>query len=199
MDLIGRGAAMAFAAPLFLSPVGAQKLRIIAFGAHPDDCDFKTGGTAAKFAALGHHVKFVTLTDGGAGHQTQGGGALSKRRHTETQEAAKRLGIEAYEMLDNRDSELVPSVKARSQVIRKIREWNADIVLAPRPWDYHPDHRYTGVVVQDASYMVMVPNVVPDTPALRKNPAFLYFHDPFERPNAVPSGHRHIDRRHHRQ
>jgi LmbE family N-acetylglucosaminyl deacetylase len=145
MEAAWRGAAMVFAAALFIAPASAQKLRIIAFGAHPDDCDFKTGGTAAKFAALGHHVKFVTLTDGGAGHQTQGGGALANRRRAETQEAAKRLGIEAYEMLDNHDSELVPSVKARSQVIRKIREWNADIVLAPRPWDYHPDHRYTRI------------------------------------------------------
>jgi LmbE family N-acetylglucosaminyl deacetylase len=69
------------------------------------------------------------------------------------------------------------------QIIRKIREWNADVVIAPRPNDYHPDHRYTGVLVQDAAYMVTVPNVAPDTKPLKKNPVFLYFQDGFQRPN----------------
>jgi LmbE family N-acetylglucosaminyl deacetylase len=175
--------ALVLAAFSLAAPASAQKLRIIAFGAHPDDCDIRFGGTAAKFAALGHEVKFVTLTDGSAGHQTQGGGALSNRRRAETQEAARKLGIKAYEMLDNHDGELLPTLEARRQVIRKIREWNADVVLSPRPWDYHPDHRYTGVLVQDAAYMIMVPNICPETPSLRKNPVFMYYQDTFERPN----------------
>jgi LmbE family N-acetylglucosaminyl deacetylase len=69
------------------------------------------------------------------------------------------------------------------QLIKKIREWNADIVIAPRPNDYHPDHRYTGVLVQDAAYMVAVPNVASGVQALTKNPVFLYFQDGFKRPN----------------
>jgi LmbE family N-acetylglucosaminyl deacetylase len=160
-----------------------EALRIIAFGAHPDDCDQRAGGTAAKWAALGHQVKFVSLTNGDAGHQTEGGGALAKRRRLEAQEAGRRFGIAEYETLDNHDGELLPTMDVRNQVIRRIRQWNADIVLAPRPNDYHPDHRYTGVVVQDAAYMVVVPNVTPDTPPLRKNPVFLYFEDGFKRPN----------------
>jgi LmbE family N-acetylglucosaminyl deacetylase len=159
------------------------KLRIIAFGAHPDDCDQRAGGTAARWAALGHHVKFVAVTNGDAGHQTQGGGALARRRRAEAQEAGRRLGIAEYETLDNHDGQLVPSLDVREQVIRKIRQWNADLVLAPRPNDYHPDHRYTGVLVQDAAYMVVVPDITPDTPPLRKNPVFLYFEDRFQRPN----------------
>jgi len=158
-------------------------LRIIAFGAHPDDCDIRAGGTAARWAALGHQVKFVAVTNGDAGHQSEGGGALARRRRLEAQEAGRRLGIAEYETLDNHDGELVPSVAVRQQVIRRIRQWNADIVLAPRPNDYHPDHRYTGVLVEDAAYMVVVPNVCPDTPPLRKNPVFLYFQDGFQRPN----------------
>ncbi|PYQ13886.1 MAG: GlcNAc-PI de-N-acetylase [Acidobacteria bacterium] len=158
-------------------------MRIIAFGAHPDDCDQKAGGTAAKWAAQGHQVKFVSVTNGDAGHQTEGGGALARRRRAEAQEAARRFGIAEYETLDNHDGQLVPSVDVREQVIRKIRQWKADIVLAPRPNDYHPDHRYTGVLIQDAAYMVVVPNIAPDTPPLRKNPVFLYFQDGFQRPN----------------
>jgi LmbE family N-acetylglucosaminyl deacetylase len=158
------------------------KLRIIAFGAHPDDCDIKFGATAAKFARAGNAVKFVSVTNGDAGHQSQGGGALAKRRYAETQESARRLGIAEYEVFDNHDGELLPTLEVRKEIIRAIRKWNADIVLAPRPNDYHPDHRYTGVLVQDAAYMVVVPNIVPDTPPLRKNPIFMYYQDGFQKP-----------------
>src|SRR5690349_14434791 len=158
-------------------------VRIIMIGAHPDDCDQDGGGTAILFASLGHAVKFVSVTNGDAGHQSEGGGMLAMRRRAEAQEAGKRFGV-VYDVLDNHDGELLPSLEVRLQIIRKIREWKADIVIAPRPNDYHPDHRYTGVLVQDAAYMVGVPNVAPDTPPLKKNPVFLYFQDFFQRPNA---------------
>lgn len=160
-----------------------EKIRVIAFGAHPDDCDSRVGGTAAKWAAMGHAVKFVAVTNGDAGHQSQGGGALAKRRRAEAIEAGKRLGIAEYEVLDNHDGELLPTLAVREQIIRRIRQWNADLVLSPRPNDYHPDHRYTGILVQDAAYMVVVPNICPDTPPLRRNPVFMYFEDRFEKPN----------------
>src|SRR5882724_1468809 len=160
----------------------ATPLRIIVIGAHPDDCDLDAGGTAALFASMGHAVKFVSVTNGDAGHQLQGGGILAKRRFAEAQEAGKRLGV-AYDVLDNHDGELVPSLQVRLQVIRKIREWGADVVIAPRPNDYHPDHRYTGVLVQDAAYMVVVPNIAADTPPLKKNPLFLYMQDRFQKPS----------------
>jgi LmbE family N-acetylglucosaminyl deacetylase len=164
-------------------PAKAQNepVRVIAFGAHPDDCDLKAGGLAARFAALGHKVKFVSLTNGDAGHQSQGGGQLATRRRAEAQEAARRIGIE-YEVLDNHDGRLLPTLDVRDQVIREIRQWKADIVIGPRPNDYHPDHRYSGVLVQDASYMVIVPNIVSDAPALRRNPVFLSYSDRFTRP-----------------
>jgi LmbE family N-acetylglucosaminyl deacetylase len=172
---------LALLAPL--APAGAQDaLRVICFGAHPDDCDIKAGGTAARYAAAGHAVKFVSLTNGNAGHQEQGGGALAARRRGEAAESARRAGIE-YEVLQNEDGELLPTIEARRDVIRRIRGWRADLVLAPRPNDYHPDHRYTAVIVQDAAYMVTVPNLVADAPALRKNPVFAYLADPFQRPN----------------
>lgn len=157
-------------------------MRIIMIGAHPDDCDLKGGGTAILLARAGHAIKFVSVTNGDAGHQSMGGGALAMRRRAEAIKAGKRFGVE-YEVLDNHDGELLPTLDVRLQIIRKIREWNADVVIAPRPNDYHPDHRYTGTLVQDAAYMVAVPNVASDTPPLRKNPLFLYFQDHFQRPN----------------
>ena len=159
-----------------------KPLRIIFIGAHPDDCDIKGGGTAALFVEMGHQVKFLSVTNGDAGHQSQGGGMLAKRRIAETQEVAKRLGV-SYDVLDNHDGELLPTLEVRLQIIRKIREWKADVVIAPRSNDYHPDHRYTGILVQDAAFMVGVPNVAPDVEPLRKNPVFLYYQDNFKKPN----------------
>src|SRR5687767_3181342 len=169
------------AASRTLPPATDGRLNVIAFGAHPDDCDQRAGGVAAKYAALGHRFRCVSVTNGDAGHQTEGGGALAARRRAEAQEAGRRIGI-SYVVLDNHDGELVPSLKPREEIIRHIRQWNADLVLAPRPNDYHPDHRYTGILVQDAAYMVVVPNITPDTPALRKNPVFMYFQDGFQKP-----------------
>lgn len=159
-----------------------KPLRIIAIFAHPDDAESKMGGTAALWAEMGHEVKFVSITNGDAGHHEIGGGVLAKIRTAEAQEAARRLGVKEYVVLDNHDAELLPHLHIRQQVIREIRKWDADIVLGLRINDYHPDHRYAGVLVMDAAYMVVVPNVTPDTPPLEKNPVFLYMHDRFRFP-----------------
>lgn len=157
------------------------KLRIICFGAHPDDAEYKSGGTAALWAKQGHHVKLVSVTNGDIGHWQMAGGALAKRRTAESAEVAKRLGV-ASQVLDIHDGELLPTLENRRTITRLIREWQADIVIAHRPWDYHPDHRYVGVLVQDAAFMVTVPFFCPDTPALKKNPVFLYSSDGFKKP-----------------
>ncbi len=158
------------------------KLRIIAFGAHPDDCEIKAGGVAAMWAAQGHHVKFVSTTNGDIGHWKMAGGPLAQRRTEEVKKAAEILGIET-QVLDNHDGELMPTLENRKHFVRLIREWKADIVLSHRTNDYHPDHRYTGVLVQDAAYMVICPFICPDVPHLKTNPVFLYLSDRFQKPN----------------
>ena len=158
------------------------KLRIICFGAHPDDAEFKAGGIAAKYAKLGHHVKFVSVTNGDIGHYKMAGGPLAQRREAEVKQAAKILGIET-EVLDIHDGELLPTLENRRKITRLIRNWNADLVMSHRPNDYHPDHRYVGVLVQDAAFMVTVPFFCPDTPRLTKNPVFCFYSDNFKRPN----------------
>jgi len=157
------------------------KLRIICFGAHPDDAEYKSGGSAALWAKQGHQVKLVSVTNGDIGHWQMAGGPLAKRRTAESAEVAKRLGV-ASEVLDIHDGELLPTLENRRLIVRLIREWNADIVIAHRPWDYHPDHRYVGVLVQDAAFMVTVPFFCPDVPPLKKNPVFLYSSDGFKKP-----------------
>lgn len=156
-------------------------IRVIAFGAHPDDCEFGCGGTAVKWSAAGHAVKFVSLTNGDIGHFAMAGGPLARRRAEESRAAARILGVET-EVLPNHDGELEPTLANRKTVVRLIREWKADLVLSHRPNDYHPDHRYTGILVQDAAYMVTVPYFCPETPSLPRNPLFLYFPDLFTTP-----------------
>lgn len=168
--------------PLAKADSGDGKLRIICFGAHPDDAEFKAGGVAALWAADGHHVKFVSVTNGDIGHWQSAGGPLAKRRSDEVHAAAKLLGIES-EVLDIHDGELLPTLENRRTITRLIRNWKADIVMSHRPNDYHPDHRYTGVLVQDAAFMVTVPFFCPDTPPLTENPAFFYYSDNFQKPN----------------
>ncbi|REJ71860.1 MAG: PIG-L family deacetylase [Planctomycetota bacterium] len=166
-----------------LAPVPDDgKLRIICFGAHPDDCELRAAGVAAKWAGQGHHVKFVSLTNGDIGHWQMAGGPLAQRRTAEVERCAEILGIES-QVLDIHDGELLPTLENRRTITRLIREWDADIVMCHRPNDYHPDHRNAGLLIQDAAYMVIVPFFCPDVPPLSKNPVFLYYEDRFQKPN----------------
>lgn len=187
MNLMSRRLLAAVAAVVLLSVSTASaadadgKLRIIVFGAHPDDAQYKAGGTAAKWTKQGHKVKLVSVTNGDIGHWQSAGGPLAQRRLAEVKKADAIIGAETL-VLDIHDGELVPSLENRQKIIRVIREWQADIVIAHRPWDYHPDHRYVGVLMQDAAFMVTVPFVCPDVPPLKKNPVFLYSSDGFKKP-----------------
>jgi len=164
------------------TPSSGRSLRIICFGAHPDDCEIQAGGVAAMWAAKGHKVKLVSVTNGDIGHWRDAGGPLAKRRKAEALAADGVLGV-TTEVLDIHDGELLPTIENRRTITRLIREWKADVVIAPRPNDYHPDHRYTGVLVQDSAYMVTVPFFCPDIPYLEHNPVFLYCPDSFQKPN----------------
>ena len=156
-------------------------LHILVIGAHPDDCEFKASGTAALYRSLGHRVKFVSVTNGDAGHQRISGDELAKIRKAETEASSAVCGVE-YEVLDNHDGQLLPTLENRLEIIRLIRRFKPDLVLTHRPNDYHPDHRYTSQLVCDAAYMVTVPPVAADVPHLRTNPVFAYLSDGFQRP-----------------
>ena len=163
------------------APAQPKPLRIIAFGAHPDDAELKAAGVAALWAAEGHKVKFVATTNGDVGHFAEAGGPLARRRKAEVAECARILGIENA-VLDIHDGELMPSLENRKAVARLIRDWQADIVMGHRPYDYHPDHRYTGVLLDDSAIVVAAPFFVPDTPPTPRNPVYLYYSDNFQDP-----------------
>jgi LmbE family N-acetylglucosaminyl deacetylase len=150
-------------------------------GAHPDDCEITAGGIAALTSARGGRVLFVSLTNGDKGHQTLGGGTLATMRRNEARAGARVCGAQAI-VLDNHDGELTPTLERRYEVIRILREFRPDFVLFPRPWDYHPDHRYTGQIVQDALYMVRVPSACPYAERLEADPVAMYVSDEFQKP-----------------
>ena len=159
----------------------SKKIKMLCIGAHPDDCDIRSGGLTAKLRAAGHEVMYVSVTDGSSGHHEMACDALRERRRKETEAVAALFGIE-YLVLPNTDGSLEPTLKNREEMIRIIRRFSPDIILTHRPNDYHPDHRNTGILVQDSSFTLLVPLIVPDTPAMRQAPCILFLYNRFQRP-----------------
>ncbi len=159
----------------------AEPLRLLIIGAHPDDADYSAGGTAALYRSLGHTVTMISVTNGGAGHHTHAGPELVKRRRAEAAASGAIIGA-TYDTWEYPDGGLLPTLDNRAQVIRLIRSFKPDLLLTHRPNDYHPDHRYTSQLVQDAAYMVTVPAVVPEVPHLMRDPVICYLPDDFQKP-----------------
>src|SRR5690349_15960247 len=155
--------------------------RILLIGAHPDDADIKAGGTAAKWCALGHVVRLVSLTDGRAAHPSEPGPALARRRRAEAEASAAAIAA-TYQMLDHPAGQPDDRLEYRHEVIRLLRTFRPDLVITHRSTDYHPDHRFAGLLVQDALYLVTVPAVCPEVPHLPRSPVILYFSDAFKKP-----------------
>jgi len=156
-------------------------VRVLVFGAHPDDAEFHCGGFLALHRQRGNVVRMISVTDGSAGHQTLDRPTLAQRRRLEASRAAAVIGCEV-EVWKNLDGELEPTLAVRRDVIREIRRFRPDLVLTHRIHDYHPDHRAVATLVRDACYMVRVPNVVPDAKELPNDPVVACFADFFSQP-----------------
>lgn len=155
--------------------------RLLILGAHPDDAEYHAGGLASIYRQLGHTVELVSLTNGAAGHHRKPPAEMARIRREEAAAAGRVIGA-PYQVWDIPDGELMPTLEVRRRVIRQIRAFAPDLVLTHRPYDYHPDHRAAGQLVQDATYLVTVPNVLPDVPALKRDPVVAYMPDLFTRP-----------------
>ena len=158
-----------------------MKFNILIIGAHPDDADLTCGGFAAWASNQGHRVRMMSMTNGGTGHHEIGGVELAKRRYQEAQHSAQVIGAE-YHIMDLPNNGLEPSLFLRYRMIEIIREFKADVIITHRLNDYHPDHRYTSLLVQDTSTAISNPNVCPLTPPLKQNPLYMYMSDTFQRP-----------------
>jgi LmbE family N-acetylglucosaminyl deacetylase len=161
-----------------------ETLRLLILGAHPDDAEYHAGGLAAIYRQLGHTVRVVSVTDGSAGHHTHQPQELAEIRHHEAESAAGVIGAAAA-VWDYRDGHLLATHELQHRIIREIRGFRPDLVLTHRTNDYHPDHRAVGQAVQDASFLVRVPLVVPDVPALQRDPVVAFMPDLFTKPNPL--------------
>jgi LmbE family N-acetylglucosaminyl deacetylase len=160
---------------------------ILCIGAHPDDNEFTVGGTAARLRKRGDTVRFVSVTNGDKGHYTEEYKAdpsrLAARRLIEAQNAAAVIGAD-YRTLGVHDGEVYVDQPTTEAMVRCIRSWGEpgqgpDLVLLNRPVDYHRDHRYAAQLVLDATYMLTVPLMCPDTRHLDRMPVFAYWFDNF--------------------
>ena len=158
-----------------------KKLRVMFIGAHPDDCDLCCGGVALKYVSEGHKVKFVSVANGCGGHHILSPEQTAERRRGETQQIAKMTGIE-YDVWDITDCEISADLETRKHMVRQIRKFNPDIIFCNRPNDYHVDHRNASLLVQDASYLLIVPNFCPEVPAMKKMPVIMHWYDRFQNP-----------------
>lgn len=157
-------------------------MNILMIGAHQDDNEFRCGGLAHKYVKLGHNVTFLSMCNGSGGHHILTPAETVATRAKESAKVAELLGI-TYDVWDNNDCSLVADLETRRRLIRYIRKVNPDLVISHRPNDYHADHRAVGQLVQDASYMLIVPHECPDVPAMRKMPVIMYNEDHFTNPD----------------
>lgn len=161
---------------------GVDRLSLLVIGAHPDDPEWYAGGLAAYYVAAGHTVRFLALTNGDAGHYQMRGEALASRRYGESQAAGKVLGVAEYAILSNHDGTLTASFEARLQVVAAIRRAAPDLIVCHRRWDYHPDHRAAGELVEDATSNAMTATILPDVPPIGRRPVVVYAWDQFQKP-----------------
>ena len=156
-------------------------MKILMIGAHQDDNEFRCGGLAHKYVKLGHDVTFLSVCNGCGGHHVMGPEETTATRAKESAAVAELLGI-TYDVWDIPDCNVVADLPTRKRMIRYIRNINPDLIISHRTNDYHADHRAVAQLVQDASYLLTVPNECPDAPAMRYMPVIMYNEDRFKYP-----------------
>jgi len=156
-------------------------MKILMIGAHQDDNEFRSGGLANKYVKMGYEVRFLSLCNGCGGHHIMTPEETTARRAKESAAVAEFLGI-TYDVWDIDDCNIVADLPTRKRLIRYIREFSPDLIISHRLNDYHADHRAVGQLVQDASYLLTVPNECPDVPAMRSMPVIMYSEDSFKNP-----------------
>ena len=161
-------------------------MKILAIGAHQDDNEFRVGGMAHKWVKAGHEVRFLSMCNGCGGHHIVTPEETTAKRAKESAKVAEYLGIR-YDVWDIDDCTLTADLPTRERLIRYIREFSPDLVIAHRPNDYHADHRASGQLVQDASYILTVPHTCPDVPAMLRMPVIVYNEDAFKNPPFIPT------------
>lgn len=123
------------------------KLDILAIGVHPDDVELGCSGTILKHIAQGKKIGILDLTKGELG--SRGSGEL---RIVEAQNSAKILGVEVRENLGYADGFFKNDKEHQLGIIKILRKYQPDIVLANAPKDRHPDHGRASQLISEACF-----------------------------------------------
>src|SRR5438105_13879466 len=115
--------------------LGGSMRTILCIAAHPDDIEFTSSGTVAKWTAEGRHVAFCLVTTGGAGvnEHTPSSDGLIPIRERETHAAARILGVKEVILLGYADGMLEPTLAMRRDLTRVIRRVKPDVVVCSDP------------------------------------------------------------------
>ncbi|MCL5265905.1 MAG: PIG-L family deacetylase [Chloroflexi bacterium] len=129
--------------------------RVLAIMAHPDDCEFTSAGTFAKWVAEGSVVEYVLCTSGNKGTWDPNvtPEKIAAIREQEQLAAAKELGVAQCIFLRHNDGELETTLKFREELALVIRQRKPQVVVTHDPWRHymiHPDHRAVGFTAIDA-------------------------------------------------
>ena len=149
-------------------------MRVMAFGAHPDDIEFMCAGTLAKYSSEGHKVAIAISTNGEVGSPVLDKAEIATIRKEEAEKSAKLIDADFY-WLNYPDEFLFNNEKSRLHFIEIIRQFRPDIILCTdKDCDYHPDHTTTGQILWDIHVMATVPNIKTETPPCEKIPELVF-------------------------
>ena len=126
--------------------------------AHPDDAELSFGGTILKLKKQGCEVKVLVMTYGNSI------GNNSKRKHKKIryneQLNSSKYGGFMVDFLGLNDGYVINSIKNRKKLIKEILKFRPDVIFTHAKNDYHPDHRYTGILVEDCLVLSNINNYV---------------------------------------
>lgn len=149
-------------------------MRIMAFGAHPDDIEFLCSGTLAKYSSAGHEVAIAISTNGEVGSPVLDKLEIAAIRKKEARESAGIIGAEFY-WIGYPDEFLFNNEPVRLKYIDVVRQFRPDVIICTdKDNDYHPDHTTTGQIIWDTHVMYSVPNIRTEHPPLEKIPVIIF-------------------------
>lgn len=152
-------------------------MNILAIGAHPDDIEMQCAGTLALYAQAGHKVFMAIATSGNVGSPTHTRDEIGAIRKQEQINSCAMIGAELIWMGFD-DEWLMYDRETRYRFVDAIREADPDIMFIHGPGDYHPDHRISGQVAEDARIPASVRLVETDLPYITKVPHMFYMDNP---------------------
>lgn len=162
-----------------------MKIDILAFAAHPDDAELSCSGTLLKHKTLGKKVGIIDLTRGELG--TRG---TAETRDVEAKDSSAILGLDIRENLGMRDGFFQNDEEHQLQIIKKIRQYQPEIILINAMHDRHPDHGKGGSLLTDAAFLSGLSKIVTDLngqaqPAWRPKLVLQYIQDAFIKPDIL--------------